>query len=92
MSDKKIEIVHIAKEVIDPPNHHKMIKPKVYPHRKVKLLCGALYSELDYVENSWATVEEFFDEPLMEDENSREVLCEDCKNHPDFVIRYLGNV
>ena len=47
---------------------------------------------MDREENSWATFEEYLDEPLMEEKYAKEVLCEECKNHPDFILWTLANV
>lgn len=86
----KIETLHIAVESDYLEEMHAL---NVSRHmQNPLLLCGKRYRDYEMRTNSWATVEELIIEPLLEEENSKEVMCEVCKNHPDFILGYLAYV
>lgn len=87
--EQKIEILHIVVRMERDP---RLLRPILLRPKEVLLLCGKRYIDMDREENSWATFEEYLDEPLMEEKYAKEVLCEECKNHPDFILWTLANV
>lgn len=75
----KIETVHVAGE----------------PDEQAKnpmLLCGKRYNDYGSRTNAWDTIEKLIEEPLLELDYIKEVLCEECKNHPDFILGYLAYI